>query len=300
MSGAGDHLSWRELAARAELALDAIGIDTAASDARWIVVEASGLEGAEWHLGADAPATSLGVSGVERMLARRVAGEPLQYVLGCWSFRTVELFVDRRVLIPRPETEEVVGHAIEALDRRHRALRERGDDRRLRVVDLGTGSGAIALAIAAERDWTEVWATDRSSEALEVARANLAGIGRHATRVALAKGSWFEALPAELRGTLDLVVSNPPYVAEAEAAVLDESVRAWEPVEALVPGPTGLEAIEHLVGEAPRWLADGGTLVVEIGAAQGSDAAALAIEAGFEAVEVRPDLPGRDRTLLAR
>jgi release factor glutamine methyltransferase len=219
------------------------------------------------------------------------AGAPLQYVLGEWSFRRLELAVDRRVLIPRPETEQVVEEAIAEV----RGVRAP------RVADLGTGSGAIALSIAVEVAMAEVWATDESAGALSVARANLAGVGgMAATRVRMVQGSWFDALPSGLAGTFDLVVSNPPYIAEHEVSALDASVVDWEPMGALVPGPTGLEDIEVIVAEAPRWLRRPGVLVLEIDPGQARPAARLAIDAGFTEVEVRPDLAGRPRTLVAR
>jgi release factor glutamine methyltransferase len=224
------------------------------------------------------------------MVARRLAGEPLQYVLGRWGFRTLDLLVDRRVLIPRPETEVVVEVVLEELDRIAGA-------RDATVVDLGTGSGAIALSIAVERTNARVVATDAVGAALDVARANLAGIGRAGVRVTFAAGSWYDALPETHRGTIDVVVSNPPYVAAGD--VLPPSVAEWEPVDALVSGPTGLDAIAAVVAGAPDWLARPGALVVEIGETQGGDASALARDAGFDAVAVRPDLAGRPRVLVA-
>jgi release factor glutamine methyltransferase len=272
----------------------------APNEARWLVQEASGLHGSEWADGAHAPAAALAVAHVQRMLERRLAGEPLQYVLGSWSFRAIDLFVDRRVLIPRPETEQVVDVVLGEVDRIRAEEHATGSPRHVSVVDLGTGSGAIALSVAAEREWTDVWATDASADALDVARANLAGIGRVGTRVALLDGSWFDALPADLRGTVDVVASNPPYVSEAEYALLDAEVRDWEPREALVPGPSGLEAIEQIVRDAPAWLAPRGALVLEIGETQGAATIELALDAGFSDVQVVADLAGRDRIFLAR
>jgi release factor glutamine methyltransferase len=196
--------------------------------------------------------------------------------------------VDRRVLIPRPETEVVVGEALAELDRIDGSV----------VVDLGTGSGAVALSIATERAHATVWATDVSPDALDVARANLAGAGRPAARVRLRAGAWFAALPHELRGRIDVVVSNPPYVAAGEA--LPAAVADWEPVDALVSGPTGLEAITAVVTGAPEWLARPGALVVELAPHHAADAIAVALDAGFAEAEVRPDLAGRPRALVAR
>jgi release factor glutamine methyltransferase len=263
----------------------------AANEARWLCQEASGNSGADWVAALDSPARARLVDDVASMVARRQAGEPLQYVLGSWGFRHLELMVDRRVLIPRPETEQVVEVALALAAAMPRPLV---------VADLGTGSGAIALSLARELPLTgvEIWATDLSLAALDVARANLAGLGREAANVRLADGDWFSALPAALEGRFDLVVSNPPYVATGE--VLEAAVRDFEPAEALFAGPDGLDAIRVLAAGAGRWLRPGGALVSEIGAGQGGDAAAVARRAGLVEAEVHPDLAGRDRVLTAR
>lgn len=285
MSEPAGTVSWRRLLAEAT---DRVGL----VDARRIVQSASGREGAEWVLGLDAPATRRGVAAVDAMVGRRAAGEPLQYVLGRWGFRSLDLLVDRRVLIPRPETEVVAELAVEELRRLG------GGDRPVRAVDLGTGSGALALSLAAEVLTAEVWGTDRSADALAVARANLAGLGRPGSRVRLAAGDWFAALPAELQGRLDLVVSNPPYVGEDE--VLPPEVADWEPRGALVAGPAGDEALLAILAEAPAWLARPGTVVLELAPAQAAGLAAAATAAGASEVRVRPDLTGRERVLVAR
>lgn len=291
--GAG--ASWRELLAELEVRLADPG------DARRIVERASGYPAAElWvHLDELVPARAVGF--VDAMAARRATGEPLQYVVGLWGFRTLELLVDRRVLIPRPETEVVVEVALAELDRVRagdgpEGAREAGP---VQVADLGTGSGAIALSVAAERPGTRVWATDRSPEALAVARANLAGTGsRVAPLVALAEGHWFHALPADLRGTLDLVVANPPYVPDGD--LLPAEVEGWEPRIALRSGPQGLDALAEIIGGAPAWLRRPGTLVLEIDPRQAAAVAAMTRAAGWSAVEVHADLAGRDRVLVAR
>jgi release factor glutamine methyltransferase len=283
-------LRWRELRHESLDRLVAAGIDDADQELRWIVERASGRGAAEQTSALDELVTAREVSFVDEMISRRVHGEPLQYVLGRWGFRTLDLFIDQRVLIPRPETEVVAGLAIKALAAR---------DRPGVAVDLGTGSGAIALSIAAER-WprVEVWATDVSPDALAVARANLAGLGHRAAAVRLLEGSWFEPLPSELRGGVDVLVSNPPYV--PANAGLPSAVADWEPHDALVPGPTGLEAIERIVADAPTWLAGDGVLVLEIGEEQGADAARLAVASGLRDAAIHQDLAGRDRALVAR
>jgi release factor glutamine methyltransferase len=254
---------------------------------------------------ADQDAPTLAARRVRSMVDRRRFGEPLQYVLGSWSFLGLDLFVDRRVLIPRPETERTaevaLGEAARLGLRRGRPDGWRGTGTSALVADLGTGSGAIALALANELPDAEVWATDRSADALAVARANLAGTAGGATRVRLAVGDWFEALPDEQRGRFALIVSNPPYVAEPEVAELPAEVAEHEPRAALVSGPTGFEAIERLVAGAPEYLRPGaGTLVVEVAPHQAATAEERARDAGFADTRVERDLCGRERVLVAR
>jgi release factor glutamine methyltransferase len=286
-------VTWSQLAAETQRRLAPVAGAGAAGEARRLVEEASGLEGAERVLGWDEPATVRRVARLDEMVARRLAGEPLQYVLGAWGFRSLDLMVDPRVLIPRPETETVVTHALAELDR----LPARPDRPRT-VVDLGTGSGAIALSVAFERPDVRVWAGDVSPAALDVAGANLAGLGRAARRVRLVEGSWFEALPDELRGAVDLIVANPPYVATTDE--LPPEVGQWEPALALRSGPTGRDALEHLVAGAPAWLTRPGALVLELDPSQGPMVSAAAVTAGFTDVRLAPDLTGRDRALIAR
>jgi release factor glutamine methyltransferase len=279
-------ITWRQLLVETAAAL---GDD---AEARWLCQDASGLEGGEWVIGLDQPATQGAVARLDAMVARRRRGEPLQYVMGHWPFRRLDLLVDRRVLIPRPETELVVEVALEQATHQPDPLV---------VADLGTGSGAIALALADElfpRPVT-VWACEADAAALDVARANLAGIGRAGTTVRMAWGSWFGALPEELAGDLAVVVSNPPYLADEDPTV-EAPVREWEPARALFAGPDGLVSLRAVIAGAPSWLRRGGALVCEIGAGQGAAVADLASEAGLVEVEIRPDLAGLDRILVAR
>lgn len=286
-------VAWRALLTEATNRLAAV-TDTPYVDARRIVERASDSSGPDLLLALDRAVTVREVAFFDRMVERRLAGEPLQYVLGSWGFRTLDLYLDRRVLIPRPETEVVAGHAMRELDRAL-AARSAGAGR---LADLGTGSGAIALAVAVERTNVEVWATDLSADALDVARANLAGIGRPARRVQLVLGDWYAALPSELKGELDVIVSNPPYVAADDD--LPDDVRDWEPRLALVSGPTGLESYEVIVAGARAWLRPGGSLVLELGSTQARPVRELARAARFQAIEIHPDLAGRDRVLVAR
>lgn len=293
--GVDGGVPWRRLVTEAEGRLKAAGFDSAEIDARRIVEQASGNQGAAFFSGLDELATVRGVAHFDSMVERRLTGEPLQYVLGEWSFRALDLFVDARVLIPRPETETVVEVALAEFDR---IADRRGGDVPVTVVDLGTGSGAIALSFAFERPRAQVWATDRSADALAVARANLTGIGRAATRVTLREGAWFDALPSELRGHVDLLVSNPPYVAAADDLPLE--VSGWEPSGALVAGPRGTEDVEHLIDHAGAWLAADGSLVLEMAPHQTEAMATRARDRGYGAVEVADDLTGRARLVIAR
>ena len=288
--GPGEVPAWRRLVAEAGEKLAAGGFDNAAQEARWMAEQAGGFEPGELVPAFDEPATERCGAHFHRMLERRLAGEPLQYVLGRWGFRSLDLYLDQRVLIPRPETEALAGAALAECERL---------DARL-AVDLGTGSGAIALALAAERVALEVWATDASPDALDVARANLAGLGRAAARVRVAEGSWFAALPDDLRGRIDVVVSNPPYVMAGEMGELPDEVRGWEPEIALASGAEGLDDIAVIVAEAPAWLRRPGALLLEIDPRQAEPVKRLARDAGFTSVTVWPDLTGRDRIVQAR
>jgi len=296
--------TWRALRVDAEHALADAGIEAAGSEARWIIEQASGVRGAALVTIEHEAPTALASTRVATMVRRRAAGEPLQYVLGEWSFRGLDLFVDRRVLIPRPETEVTAQCAIDVAvelgaNRGRRNVWTDSADRFV-VVDLGTGSGALALSLASELSDAEVWATDVSADALAVARANLAGTGSAATRVRLVEGDWYAALPDELRSAIDLIVTNPPYVGASELDSLPAEVREHEPITALVSGDDGLEAIDHIVDGALEWLAANGALVVEIAPHQADAVSERARTAGFRQVRVERDLTGRDRVLVAR
>jgi release factor glutamine methyltransferase len=267
-------------------------------EARFIVDEvlAGGRDAGTRPDAVPAPA----VESARAMAARRAAGEPLQYVFGHWPFRALDLAVTPHVLIPRPETEQVVEVALAEL----RAL---GVAHPV-VVDAGTGSGAIALALATEAPGATVWATDVSADALAVAQANLARVRQAVSPgagvdVTFVEGSWLEPLPSALRGAVSLVVANPPYVAESEWAGLPADVRA-EPRLALVaaPGPDGtpgLACVEAVLEQTRAWLARPGVVVLELAPQQAAAAAARAAALGYGDVRVEPDLSGRPRCLVA-
>jgi len=283
--GFDETVTWKQLWAETA---DAVGDR---SRARWLCeVASASVDGDEFLARLDEPATERMVSHLDTMVARYRTGEPLQYVLGEWSFRYITLSVDPRVLIPRPETELVTEIAI--------GLAARCEPTRT-VADLGTGSGAIGLSMAYElpRQGTEVWITDASSDAIDVARANLAGIGPAAANVRVAHGSWFDALPPGV--SFDVIVSNPPYVAVGSPD-LDADVGEWEPAGALFAGVDGLDDIRVLAAGAPDRLRPGGALVLEIGADQGRAVDDALRRAGFVDVEIRKDLSDRDRVAVAR
>jgi release factor glutamine methyltransferase len=225
-------------------------------------------------------------------LSRRAAGEPVQYITGRAAFRGLDLEVGREVLIPRPETEGLVEAVLGVLRREARSWPAP------RVLDLGTGSGAIALAIAAEHPAAHVTATDASDAALAVARANANALGAE-QRVKFLSGAWYEALPADER--FEVIVSNPPYIATAEWDTLPDDVRLHEPHVALFAGSSGLEAITEIVDLAPDHLVAGGLLALELSELRAEEVAAWFEGASdWQSATLHDDLAGKPRVLLAR
>ncbi len=271
------------------MALDRLNAGPSAStDAVELVSRLLGVPRTQVHLTPRAEVTGEQFECLERWLARRRAGEPVQYITGRAAFLDLDLEVGPAVLVPRPETEGLVEAVIEAL----RSL-ERGP----RILDLGTGSGAIALAIAHALPEARVVATDQSPAALDVARRNAARLGL-AERVEFRRGDWFEALGDE---RFDVVVSNPPYLSTAEWDDLPDDVRRFEPHEALFSGASGLDALREIVDQAPRYLIAGGLLALELSEHRAAEVAAWLEGAhDFSEVELRDDLSGRPRVLLAR
>jgi release factor glutamine methyltransferase len=264
--------SVREALAGAGDALAAVGVETPRLDAELLLSEATGWDRAQ--LAAE-PETGVPASAGRQfgeMVRRRLRREPVAYILGRKGFRHIELGVDRRVLIPRPETELLVELALEAAPQR--------------VLDMGTGSGAIALAIADELPACEVIATDTSAGALAVARAN-------AERLHLAdRVEFIEAMLPPDGGGLDLIVANLPYVAEPEWGGLEPEVTKWEPREALLAGPDGLDVLRAAI---PAAATAAPSLALEVGVGQAAPVSELLFEAGFAKIETRPDLAGIPR-----
>jgi release factor glutamine methyltransferase len=254
-------------------------------EARWLVEE--------FVPGGDPDAAP----AVRAAATRRLSGEPLQYVLGHWPFRSLDLDVDERALIPRPETEGLVDVALKELATR--------DVLAPLIVDLGCGSGAIGLSLLDELRQRGVTGTlvavDESRDALALARRN--ALKHHLHTVSFVQSSWFESLDGSLRSRVDLIVANPPYVSADEFDVLDPVLR-YEPVGALVSpdahGVPGFDDVATIIRDAPSWLASGGVLVLEHSHTHRDPALAAALDAGFAQVEDLDDLAGQPRVLVAR
>jgi release factor glutamine methyltransferase len=246
-----------------------------------IWAELNQAEQADVLLAGDLDVDSVWAARYQHAIKRRASGEPLCHVTGWTGFRHLSLRSDGRALIPRPETEGLV-----------ELLLQRA--RRGRVVDVGTGSGCIALSLALEGGFTDVVGIDRSAEALALAAENRELVD---ARVVLVQGDLCAPLRA---GTFDALISNPPYLTAAEYAGLDPSVRDWEPAIALESGEDGLEATVRLLDEGRGVLRAGGWLALEIDCARARSAAHLASALGWEDVGIHVDLFGRERYLLAR
>ncbi|MGB0722494.1 MAG: peptide chain release factor N(5)-glutamine methyltransferase [Gammaproteobacteria bacterium] len=220
----------------------------------------------------------------EALVQRRLRGEPVAYITGTRGFWTLDLAVSPATLIPRPETEQLVELALEY-----------GPHGPAHVADLGTGSGAIALALASERPHWRIVATDVSQAALDVAAGNRDA--HHLTTVTLVHGDWFEALPEGTR--FDLMISNPPYIEEADPH-LDQGDLPAEPRSALAAGPDGLDAIRRIAASARQWLLPGGWLMLEHGYDQGAAVRTILTDAGLVDAQTHPDLAARDRVTAAK
>jgi len=233
-------------------------------------------------------------------ISHRLNREPVQRILGYAYFRNLRLDLDEHTLIPRPDTESVVDAALEAVDRRGAFGLENnptpGSEAACRVLDLGTGSGAIAVSVAQERPHCEIHATDHSEGALKVARRNVAreGVTVRFHKANLASGLDF------LSGSVDVLVSNPPYVRSANIPKLVPEVRDWDPRAALDGGPDGLDFYRRIFLEATPLLEDGADVVLEVGDGRADEVLELGRRAGYEPLGTRPDLTGTPRAVLLR
>lgn len=261
--------------------LAAAGVPDPARDARLLLAHVLGVPPDRIALAPDLGIPPDLEPRIEAVLAAREARQPLAQIVGQRAFWRHAFRVTPDVLDPRPETETLVAAALE--------------ERFARVLDLGTGSGAILLSLLADRHGATGLGTDISAAALAVAAANAAAL-HLSDRAAFARSDWF----AGVTGHFDLIVSNPPYLAEDEIAGLAPEVRDWEPRLALTPGGDGLAACRAIAAGAGAHLVPGGRLLVEIGPAQGAAVAALFAAEGLTGIAVRPDLDGRDRVVAAR
>jgi release factor glutamine methyltransferase len=260
-------------------ALAAAGVDSPRLDAELLLAEATGWDRARLAADPEAGVDPAAARRFGEMVRRRIRREPTAYILGRKGFRRLELAVDSRALIPRPETELLVDVALELEPNT--------------VLDVGTGSGAVALAVADELPECEVSATDTSPQALELAGENAERLGL-ADRVRLERGT----VPVE--GSFDLVLANLPYVRDDEWRDLQPEITGFEPREALVAGPDGLEAIASAGAGAAAILSADGALALEVGAGQAGAVAELLLDLGFRQVEGRQDLAGIPRVVLGQ
>jgi release factor glutamine methyltransferase len=262
------------------------GFEQPRLEAELLFAGALGLRRLDLFLQHERPLTEAELERLRSLVARRARHEPLQYILGEAPFLELTLKVDPRALIPRPETEELAGALIAQLRERPPA----------RVLDLGTGSGALALALARAFETARVVAVERSVDALALARENAVALGLE-ERVAFREGDWFGAVDAGER--FGLIVANPPYLSAADWTTAQAEVREHEPRGALVADADGLADLEVIVAEAPAHLEPGGMLALESGPEQHDALRAAARAAGFTRHESRRDIDGRERFFLA-
>jgi release factor glutamine methyltransferase len=289
-----DAVPLRQALRDASAVFSAAGIDSARLDAELLLTEALGVERGKLYLNRE---TSLDPRALERfnsLVSRRMCGEPVAYITGRREFWSRDFLVTPAVLVPRPETELLVEVALGLF-----AAEFQISDLGLRILDLGTGSGAIAVSLAKEIAGAEIWATDISSEALEVAASNARRHGAEES-IHFYRGDLFDAVAGQ-SGLFDVIVSNPPYVRRDEFAALPRDVRDFEPRIALDGGADGLDFYRRIVGQAARHLTARGFVALEIGADMGGEAARLFAEAGcYAAARVHHDLARRDRVISAR
>lgn len=263
------------------------GVESGRLDAEHLLAHVLDVGRLDLYLQFDRPLRGQETEAFKALLRRRAAREPLQYVVGKSAFREIDLRTDPRALIPRPETEILVGEVLTW-------AAGRGDP--LTGLDVGTGSGAIALSLLKEGPFEKVVGTDPSSGTLELARENAFVQGLD-EEFELRKGSLFDPLGDGEQ--FDVIVSNPPYVRDGEREMLQPEVRDWEPAEALFAGPEGLDILIPLVRGSPDFLRKGGLFATEIGDGQGAEVVTAMEDTGaFHEISIRQDLAGRERVVL--
>ncbi len=274
-------LSIRDIQQRTVGFFESKGVPNAKLDTDLLIAHSLGVKRLELYLDLERPLTEAQLDALRPLVKRRANREPLQYILGSVEFCDLTLKVDPRALIPRPETEELVEYIGARLDEAPR-----------RILDLGTGTGALALALASKYPDAEVTAVDLSADALALAQENAERTGLMG-RVRFLEGSWFSSVPESAQ--FDLIVSNPPYLTEAEMTTAEPEVVEYEPENALVSGADGLDDLRIIFAEAPSYLNAGGLLAVETGIAQHEVLAELAQSAGLTNGQSQEDLSGRPR-----
>lgn len=264
------------------------GIDSARLDAELLLSHVLDLERIELYTQFNRPLNSKERDAYRALVKRRAQREPTAYILGHRHFWEFELAVDPRVLIPRPDTETLIRAALERID----------DHSDARLIDVGTGSGAIAITLATERPELRIAATDNDPDALDVARKNATRLDVD-DQISFFEGDLLDAVGDEWIPA-DYIVSNPPYVTDDERSELQPEVRDFEPTSALFAGPDGLDVIRRLIPAAHHALRPGATLLFEIGWRQGSKVTELLAESNFEDIEILSDYGDRDRVAAAR
>ncbi|HEX2054457.1 MAG TPA: peptide chain release factor N(5)-glutamine methyltransferase [Actinomycetota bacterium] len=268
--------------------LERCGVSGARNEAEILVGHLLQLRRADLYAGMEKPVTISQVAELDKMVASRCSGRPLQYITGVQGFRRLALKVGPGVLVPRPETEMLVERCLELLRDLHNPV----------VLDLGTGSGAIALSLATERPDCRVWATEISEDALWWAETNLKSSGL--TNVELGYGDLFAPVPASEKGMFDLIVSNPPYLSQEELQRAPVEVREHEPEMALLSGDKGLATCIRIIREAFVWLKPGGNLVIETAGTSQYEDLRIFLARRYDDVKITNDLTGKPRFVEGR
>jgi release factor glutamine methyltransferase len=278
-------LSIREIKTRTETFFEERGVPNPKLDTDILIAHSLGIKRLDLYLDMERPLTEAQLAELRPLVKRRASREPLQHIVGTTEFCGLTLKVDKRALIPRHETEELVEMIVEQLAAPP-----------ARILDLGTGTGALALALASKYPEAEVTATDRSSEALALATENARELGL-GERVRFLEGNWWSPLPNE--ASFELIVSNPPYLSEAEMQTAEPEVVDHEPHSALVAGVDGLDDFRILLEGAPKYLSEGSLLAMETGIEQSGALSEMAVSVGLSGKSLE-DLSGRFRFFFAR